>query len=113
MIKLEIGIRPKSHKYLEFSQSLESIQTDLMQLCAGLLITEKNKTFSLIAEMDSTEQLTEVLKSKELGILSGAIRMLAEKSEIIIHGNGHKIKGSDLQEIRLKFSKTKKEKTDY
>ena len=69
----------------------------------------KNKTYSLIADLISVEQLISILHSKEFSILSGAIRTLGEKSEILIQNNGYNIKGSDLREIRLNYSKTKKE----
>ena len=108
MIKLEIIVQPKKEKYLEFSQSLDFIKSDLMKLCAFLSITEKNKTYSIIADLVSVEQLITILYSKELSILSGAIRILGEKSEIFIHNNGQKNKGSDLKEIRLNYTKTKK-----
>ncbi|HDO28180.1 MAG TPA: hypothetical protein ENH02_08700 [Bacteroidetes bacterium] len=108
MIKLEIIVQPKHEKYLEFSQSLESIKDDIQQLCCTLSITEGNKVFYFIAEMNSTEQLTKILYSKELSIISGAIAMLAEKSEVIIHGVSHIRKGSNLQEIRLNYLNRKK-----
>ena len=82
-----------------------------MKRCASLRITEKSKSFSIIAKLNSVEELISILYSKELGLLSGAIRMLAEKSEVIIHGIGHKRKGSDLREIRLNYLKRKKETT--
>ncbi len=85
------------------------INSDLMKLCVFLSINEKNKTYSIIADFVSVEQLITILYSKELSILSGAIRILGEKSEILIQNNGHKIKGYDLREIRLNYSKTKKE----
>jgi len=71
----------------------------------------KNKTYSLIADLISVEQLISILHSKEFSILSVAIRTLGEKSEIVIQNNGQKIKGSDLRKIRLNYSKTKKVNT--
>ena len=79
MIKLEIKVRPKKPKYIEFSQSLNSMTDELLQLCPGLLITEKNKTFILIADLNSSEHLTRVLNSKHFSILSGAIKMIGGK----------------------------------
>jgi len=111
MIKLEIIVQPKIEKYLEFSQSLNFIKGDLLKLCTSLSITEENKTFSIVAVMASAEQLAKILRSTGLAILSGAIRILAEKSEVIIHGSGHKRKGSDLREIRLNYVKRKKKIT--
>jgi len=111
MIKLEIIVQPKTEKYLEFSQSLEFVKSDLQKLCTSLSITEKDKTFSIIARMASAEQLAKILRSTALSILSGAIRILAEKSEVTIHGVGHKRKGSDLREIRLNYLKRKKKTT--
>jgi hypothetical protein len=111
MIKLEIIVQPKTEKYLEFSQSLEFVKSDLLKLCTSLSITEKDKTFSIIATLVSAEQLAKVLRSAALGILSGAIRILAKKSEVTIHGVGHKRKGSDLRDIRLNYFKRKKKTT--
>ena len=113
MLKLEIIVRPKSEKYREFSQSIEFIKSDLEQLCNSVIISEDNRTFSIIANLNSVEQLTTVLYSNELSILSGAIRVLAEKTEVIIQGINYTKRGSDLKEIRLNYSKTKKEEVDY
>ncbi len=112
MIKLEITVQPKTIKYLEFSQSLESMKPNLEKLCDSLLITEEDSTFSIIAKMKTIQQLTNTLRSNELAILSGAIKTLGEKSEVIIHGIGNKKKGTDLREIRLNYSKTKQEITN-
>ena len=108
MLQLKIKIRPKRIKYLEFSQSLESLKTDLIKQCASLLITKKNKSFTIITELNSIEKLIRFLSSKELILLSGAIRMLTEKPEITIHCAGHQNKGSDLREIRLDYLKKQK-----
>lgn len=113
MIKLEIVVQPKKEKYLEFSQSLDFIKSDLIKICTSLSINEKNKTYSITAGLVSVEQLINILHSKELSILSGAIRILGEKSEIFIHNNGQTNNGSDLREIRLKYSKTKKETINH
>jgi len=109
MIKLEIKILPKDIKYLEFSQSLLSIKTDLKQLCSSFEISEQNRSFSIIANLNSPEQLTKILYSKELRILSGAIRLMGESSEISIQGPGYNKRGTDLSEIRLNYLKTEKE----
>jgi len=105
MIKLEISVRPKSIKYLEFSQSLDSIRDALEQRCTTLLITEKEKYFSIIAGLNSAEQLTKVLQSVELRVLSGAIRVLCEESKIKIHSGTIIRKGSDLRKVGLDFLK--------
>ncbi|NOX84908.1 MAG: hypothetical protein GXO86_02915 [Chlorobi bacterium] len=105
MIKLEITVQPKSEKFLEFSQSLDSIKPELELLCSSLQVTEMQNTFTITLDMDSVQELTTALRSKELGILSGAIHMLTEKSEVIIQGIGHKRKGSDLRKIRLNYLK--------
>ncbi len=107
MIKLEIFVQPGSEKFLEFSQTLEFIENDLAKQCSSLSIN-RDKSFSIIATFSSAEQLTKVFSSKELGVLSGAIRTLSTKSEIFIHGIGNIMKGTDLQEIRLIFSKREK-----
>jgi len=110
MLKLEIIVKPKIEKHLEFSQSLDFIKSDLEQLCNSVLISEVDGVFSIIAYLNSVRQLTTILHSTELRILSGAIKMLGEKTEVIVHGIGYNKKGSDLKEIRLNYSKTKKEK---
>ncbi len=107
MIELEIVIQPKSIKYLEFSQSLKLIISKLNQDYKSLQVTEDNKIFSLIAKMDSPKQLASFLRTKELSILSGAIRTLGEKSEIIIHGLGGKKKSNDQKEIRFNYLRKK------
>ncbi len=105
MIKLTVTVLPKRTKYLEFSQSMDSMMPDLKQLCASMKVSEKDKEFTIIINVDSVKKLTAILQSKEFSILSGAIRTLGEKSEILIHGPGHKNTGAYLKELRLNYSK--------
>ncbi|NOR87970.1 MAG: hypothetical protein GQ527_10200 [Bacteroidales bacterium] len=98
-MKLEIIVKPKSTKYLEFSQSLVFIKSDLKKLCESIVITEENRVFSIFLAMESTKQLMEILNSTEIRILSGAIKMLQEKSEIIIHRDGIQKTVSDLKSV--------------
>jgi hypothetical protein len=111
MIKLEISVSPQQSKYLEFSQSLNSIIPDLKQRCTTFQISEQDKTFSILLHVESIQELSAVLHSKELGILSGAIRTLGKKSEVVIHGLGHEKRGATINEIRLNYSKKEKNKT--
>jgi len=101
MIKLTITVLPKRTKYLEFSQSLGSMMPVLKQLCASMKVSEKNKEFTIIINVDSVKRLTATLQSKEFSILSGAIRTLGEKSDIVVHGQT----GAYLKELRLSYSK--------
>ncbi len=57
MINLKIAVWPKSIKYLEFSQTLEVIKTDLQKHCMRLTVIEKENTFSIVADLNSEEQL--------------------------------------------------------
>ena len=104
MIKLEISVLPQHSKYLEFSQSLNSILPELEQRCTSTQITEKDKTFSILLLVKSDQELSLLLHSKELGILSGAIHTLGKKSEMIIHGLGHEKRGETINEMKLKYS---------
>ena len=105
MIKLEIIVQPKSVKYLEFTQTLEAIKSDLQKHCIRLTVIEKEKSFSITADLESDEQLKAIINSKEISILLGAIKLLGEKSKIIIIGSSLKNKTTDLKEIRLKYQK--------
>ena len=109
MIKLTITVLPKRTKYLEFSQSMDSIVPDIKQLCASTKVSEKDKEFTIIINVDSVKKLKATLQSKEFSILSGAIRTLGEKSEIVVHGPGHKKTGAYLKELRLSYSKNSNE----
>ena len=104
-MKLEIIVQPKIPKYLEFSQSLESIIPDLKKRCDAIMVIEKNETFAIIIDFKSASHMEDVINSKELRILSGAVSMLKEKSEIIISGDGFRKKADDLIEIRKYYSK--------
>ena len=86
MIKLEISIIPKTIKRIEFSQSLSSLKDDMQRCCPNLIITIKGNVYRITAEFKTEEQLKVVLLGKELSILAGAIRILAENSAINIHG---------------------------
>ena len=107
MIKLEIHVSTKKSKHLEFFQTLELIRSDLLNFSTSLTVTEEDHSFFIVAGIDSPNKLATILNSPELKILSGAISVLAEKSEITIHGLGYKMKGNDLKEIRLKTEKRK------
>ncbi len=105
MIKLEISVFPQHSKYLEFSQSLNSIMPELKQRCTTIQITEQDKTFTILLHVESVQELSSILHSKELGILSGAIRTLGKKSEVVIHGLSHEKRGATINEIKLSYSK--------
>jgi hypothetical protein len=105
MIKLKITVLPKCTKSLELTQSLDSIKPDLEQLCTSFILTKEDKVFILAIIMDSFQEFQTVLYSKEVSILSGAISTLGEKSEVIVYGIGNKRGGSDLQKIRLFYTR--------
>ena len=108
-MKLEIIVHPKITKYLEFSQSLKSIIPELRKLCDSIIVIEKSELFSIIIDFKSAEQMEDVLNSKEIRILSGAMAVLKEKSEIIIYGDGYKKSADDLIAIKKAYSKKIKE----
>ncbi|NOR76442.1 MAG: hypothetical protein GQ525_14955 [Draconibacterium sp.] len=105
MIKLEIRVRPKSIKYLEFKQTLVQIKGDLEKHCTRIYIIEKAHGFFITAHLESNQQLTDIINSKEISILLGAIKILCEKSKTIIHNNCLTSKTTDLKEIRLNYQK--------
>ena len=109
MIKLEIKVQPKSVKYLEFTQTLEAIKHDLQKHCTRLTVTEKEKAFSIVANLKSNEQLSNIINSKEFCILLGAIKMLCKKSKTIITGSNLKYRTTDLNEIRHNYQKERKQ----
>ena len=108
-MKLEITVQPKVTKYLEFSQSLKSIIPDLRKLCDSIIVIEKSELFSIIIDFKSVSHMEEVLNSKEIRVLSGAMAVLKEKSEIIIYGDGYKKTAEDLIAIKEYYSKKIKE----
>ncbi len=105
MIKLEIRVRPKSIKYLEFKQTLAQIKGDLGKYCTRIYIIEKAHGFFITADLESNKQLTDIINSKEISILLGAIKILCEKSKTIINGSCLINKTTDLKEIRLNYQK--------
>jgi len=107
MIKLEISILPKYTKSLELSQSLDSIVPDLEQLCTSVILKKEDKDFIIVVNMESFQEFQTVLYSKEVSILSGAISTLGKKSEVTVYGIGKKNGSSDLQKIRLFYSRNK------
>jgi len=107
MIKLEVIIQLKREKLLEFSQSLISIKPALEMLCSSLQIVEVENTFTILMGMESVQKLTTALYTKEFGVLSGAIKTLAERSDIVMHGIGKKKRVSDLLEISSNYLKRK------
>ena len=111
MIKLEITVQPKKEKYLEFSQSIESIKPDLEHCCSSLQIKETNKIFSIIILFDSVSQLRTAIYSKKFGIFSGAIKTLAESSDLTINGVEPKKERTLLKEIQRNFSKKDKKQS--
>jgi len=107
MIKLEIQVLPIKRKQVEFSQTLESIKNDLQEHCSDLIVTQEENIFFFRIEFKSENRLNEILQCKELSILSGAIRSLAEESEITIQDNEDKKKWSDIDKARLYYVKDK------
>ena len=105
MIKLEIRVRPKSIKYLEFKQTLAQIKGDLEKHCTRIYIIEKAHGFFITADLESDEQLSNIINSKEISVLLGAIKILCEKSKTIINGSCLISKTTDLNEIRHNYQK--------
>ena len=105
MIKLEITVLPKCTKSLELSQSLDSIKPDLEKLCTSVILTKEDKKFLIAINVDSFQDFQTVLYSKEVSILSGAVSTLGKKSEVTVYGIGNKKGSSDLQKIRLFYSR--------
>ena len=100
MIELEVIIHLKREKRIEFSQSLISIKPALEHLCSSLKIVEVENTFTILIELESAQKLTNALFTKEFGVLSGAIKTLAEKSDVIIRGTRNKKRAINLLEVR-------------
>ena len=108
MIELEVIIQIKKEKLMEFSQSLTSIKPALELLCSSFNIVEVENTFTILMGMESVQELTTALCTKEVGVLSGAIKILADKSDIVIHTPGNKRRATDLHEVRSNYLKRKK-----
>ena len=111
MLKLEILVMPLNSKQVEFSQTLESLKSKLQNLCFNIISDEQDKSFFLSADFQSENKLIEVLQSKELCILSGAMKTLSDKSEITIHLNNSTLKRKwpDLAKARQYYLKKDKE----
>ena len=108
MIKLEINILPICQKKKEFSQSLESIKRDLQKQSFSLHVVEENDRFKIKVEFSSENKFIALLHSKEFHILSGAIKVLCEKSEITIQKNNTIQKWPDIDKVRINFLKPPK-----
>jgi hypothetical protein len=107
MIKLKITVQPKSIKYLEFKQTLDAIKNDLQKYCTHLTVAEKENAFTIIADAKTNKQFSTIINAKEFIILSGAIKMLCEKSEIIIKQNNNTQEWPNLDKVRMEFIKVK------
>ncbi len=79
--------------------------------CTSLQINENNKTFSIIILFDSVSQLKTAVHSKKFGIFSGAIKTLAERSDVTINGVEAKKERLLLKEIQRNFFKKEKKTT--
>ncbi len=90
--------------------SLSSIKSDLTGFYDAIQVIEDKQSFIIIANLNSSEQLTEFISSNEFSILSGAIRTLGKKSDVSIEGLGINIPKTDLHNIRSQFSKKGKVK---
>ncbi len=108
MIKLEINILPPQHKRRELSQSLELIKRDLQKESFALVVIEENESFIIKVESNTENKFIALLHSKEFHILSGAIKVLCEKSEIIIQKDNNIQKWPDLDKLRMNFLKPPK-----
>jgi len=104
MIKLSIKAQAKTSKYIELSQSLYSMQTNLEKLCSSLIISEENKVFYIIAKLNSTNCLDNILNSKEIKILSGTLKILSKHTEISIQGLKQQLISNDISGIQSQYS---------
>ena len=82
--KLELIVLTNSRKRKEFKQSLNFLAGNLQNYCSSLMIDESEDglTFTILARWETETQMRQALSSKELLILSGAIRALCEKTAI-------------------------------
>jgi len=108
MIKLEISICPIQQKRRELSQSLELIKRDLQKQSFSLSVVEENESFIIKVESNTENKFIALLHSKEFHILSGAIKVLCEKSEIRIQKDNNIQKWPDLDKVRMDFLKPPK-----
>ncbi len=111
MIKLKINILPVQHKRRELSQSLELIEHDLQKQSFTLVVIEENESFIIKVEFNSENKLIALLHTKEFHVLSGAIKVLCEKSEIIIQKDNNIQKWPDLDKVRMEFLKPHKKQS--
>ena len=88
---IEIMVWPKLRKDLEFRQTLDSLSVKIQDYCSTLRIESQNEGhYILCAEWHNSEQMRQMLQSKEFKILAGAVMVLCQKSEIRLDGEPFK-----------------------
>ena len=105
MIKLEIRVLPFEIKRVEFSQTLDSIKKDLQEHCSNLFVIKDEMVFCLRMDFKSETRINEILQCKEFRVLSGAISLLSQESEIIVRDREGIKKWSDIDKLRMDYLK--------
>jgi len=101
MKELRISFSSQKNKQLELSQLLNSLVPDLEKSGTTVQITENQNRFTVFIRTGSMQKLKEVLRSKEIRILSGSIGLLGQKLKVSGQGKQYRTTGSDLTSIRL------------
>ncbi len=86
--KLELVVRPKLRKKIEFGQTLDCLAGVLQDYCSDLRIdrSEDENSYTIEAVWKDKERMDQMLRSEEFYILSGAIAALCDRTEIRLDG---------------------------
>jgi hypothetical protein len=102
MHQFKISITPIHDKRLELFQTLESLMTLYRPYCEDLSLSESKKLIIISGSVIDLNQLQVLVESKEYDVLTGALSLLAAKTDFQLKGIHDIIQFEKLQKSIIK-----------
>ena len=104
MYQFKISITPIHAKRFELFQTLESLTTLYRPYCQDLHLSESKKLIIISGKVNDLIQLQALVESKEYEVLTGALSLLASKTDFQIKGIHDLLQFEKLQKSIIKRS---------
>ena len=104
MHHFKISITPIHAKRFELFQTLESLMSIYRPYCEDISLSESKKLIIILGKVNDLNQLQVLVESKEYEVLTGALSLLAAKTDFQIKGIHDMIQFEKLQKSIIKRS---------
>jgi hypothetical protein len=111
MHQFKISITPIHAKRFELFQTLESLMSLYRPYCEDISLSESKRLIIILGKVNDLNQLQVLVESKEYEVLTGALSLLAAKTDFQIKGIHDMIQFEKFQKsiIRRNFKPSQNE----